>query len=141
MGEMRHAPRAFIEWVRWPPPPFDDISFRGAFPNMFFFSLYEVDDQGNRTYLDYPEEHNYYRCDSQGNDTGIPSQYEWPSTAFKSYLCQKYDLAQDHPAISGPILYGGQPLEDLDWNAEPVMEITEFACQVLELALFDDVLK
>jgi hypothetical protein len=125
---------AFLEFVKPKPRP----EFYGVTPRPYWMAY-----ESNGKTRDFCAGPGYWHIPNgpTGQHLWPSFAFEWPSTAFKSYLCQKYDLAQNHPTISGPILYGGQPLEDLDWDAEPVMEITEFAWQVLELALFDDALK
>ena len=68
---------------------------------------------------------------------GSASMHQWPSDAFKSYLWARYKIPRVEPLINGPIYYGGAPLEDLDWDAFPVMEITGLAYEVHELVMFD----
>jgi hypothetical protein len=69
---------------------------------------------------------------------GSAAQHQWPSDALKTYLWARYKIARVD--LTSPIYYGGAPLEDLDWDAFPVMEITDFAYEVAELVMFDKLL-
>lgn len=111
--------RAYLEFVTPKPRP----DYYGTTPRPYWVA-YEAD----------RDRHIYYPR------PGSASMHQWPSHAFKSYLWARYQIPRAEPLIIGPIYYGGAPLEDLDWDAFPVMEITDFAYEVHELVMFDKIL-
>jgi hypothetical protein len=87
----------------------------------------------------------YYRApECYGLEPSTVGQYAWdqfaftwPSDAFNTYLWIRYKIRAD---VTGPMYYGGVPLEDLDWDACPVLDITDFAYSIHELVMFDQLL-
>jgi hypothetical protein len=109
------VPPAFLEFVT--PKPFA----LQVTPNPYWVVYEAVDSR--RTYYPSP---------------GSAAQHTWPSDAFKTYLWARYKIPRVD--CTGPIYYGGAPLEDLDWDAFPVMEITDLAYEFHELVMFDKLL-
>jgi hypothetical protein len=113
--------RAFLELIT--PTDRDNRNAYGVTPSPYWVA-YELEGD-RRTYYPGP---------------GNAAQHTWPSDAFKSYLWARYKIPRVEPLINGPIYYGGAPLEDLDWEAFPVMEITDLAYEFHELVMFDKML-